>query len=443
MTRFSRAIRVLPVIGMAAALASVPLSAAAAAPAPPRPDTVPPPSVSTSGPAVLAGGAASKIKHVFVIVQEGHTFDSYFGTYPGVNGISGNGDGMSHITTRHSVPLDASVTAARNAFDAGNMDGFAQPGPFNYYDGSDLKSYWELAQHYTLMDDFFSSAMGGSLENHLYLVSGQSATVQQRQSPDGYQLPTIFDRLDSAKVSWKYYVGGFDPTLKHQRLTADASFIPQVVRVPMLGWPSFADPARQARFVDRNTLYPDLSVADNVAAVNYIVPGGDSERPPAAVSTGQDRTAGIVDAIMRSPVWSSSAILLTWSDWGGFHDHVAPPQVDGDGYGFRVPMMVISPYARAGFVDHTTGDFGSVLKFIERLHGLAPLTTRDEQASDLLSAFDFQQVAQQPVVPSFSSDALVPLTGFKPAVVLTAYALVVIAALVLIGAATRRVLWRT
>ena len=128
MSGFSRAIRVFPVIGMAAALASVPLSAAAAAPAPPRPETVPPPSVSTSGPAVLAGGAASKIKHVFVIVQEGHTFDSYFGTYPGVNGISGNGDGMTHITTRHSVPLDASVTAAHNAFDAGNMDGFAQPG---------------------------------------------------------------------------------------------------------------------------------------------------------------------------------------------------------------------------------------------------------------------------------------------------------------------------
>jgi phospholipase C len=442
-TRSSWAIRVLPLVGMAAVLASVPLSAAAAAPAPPRSATVAPPTASTSGAAVVAGGAASKIKHVFVIVQEGHTFDSYFGTYPGVNGINGSADGMTHITTSHSVPLDAGVTAARNAFESGNMDGFAQPGPFNYYDGSDLKSYWELAQHYTLMDDFFSSAMGGSLENHLYLVAGQSATVQQRQNPNGYQLPTIFDRLDSAKVSWKYYVGAFDPKLTHQRLTPDASFIPQVVRVPMLGWPSFADPARQAHFADRNSLYPDLSVPNNVAAVNYIVPGGDSERPPAAVSTGQDRTAGMVDAIMRSPVWSSSAILLTWSDWGGFYDHVAPPQVDGDGYGFRVPMMVISPYARAGFVDHTTGDFASVLKFIERLHGLAPLTTRDEQASDLLSAFDFKQAAQEPVVPSFSSDALVPVTGFTPLVVLTAYALVAIAALVLIGGATRRVVWRT
>jgi phospholipase C len=440
MTRSSWVIRVLPIVGMAAALASVPLSAAAAtAPVPLKPVPVPPPSASTAGPTVVAGGAADKIKHVFVIVQEGHTFDSYFGTYPGVNGTNG----MTHITTRHSVRLDASVMAARGAFDSGNMDGFAKSGPFTYYDGSDLKSYWELAQHYTLMDDFFSSAMGGSLENHLYLVAGQSATVQQRQNPNGYQLPTIFDRLDSAKVSWKYYVGRFDPKLTHQRLTEDASFIPQVVRVPMLGWASFADPARQAHFADRTTLYPDLSVPANVAAVNYIVPGGDSERPPAAVSTGQDRTAGIVDAIMRSPVWSSSAILLTWSDWGGFYDHVAPPQVDGDGYGFRVPMMVISPYARAGFVDHATGDFASVLKFIERLHGLAPLTTRDEKASDLLSAFDFTQPAQKPVVPSFSTDALVPLTGFRPSVVLMAYALIAIAGLVLTGLATRRVVWRT
>ena len=302
------------------------------------------------------------------------------------------------------------------------MDGFTQPGPFGYYDGSDLKSCWELAHHYTLMDDFFSSTLGGSLENHLFLVAGQSATPQQLQSPAGYQLPTIFDRLDGAGVSWKYYVGKYDPTLTKQRLTPDASFIPQLVRVPMLSWPSFAAPARRAHFVDRNTLYPDLSTPDKVAAVNYIVPGGDSERPPAAISTGQDRTAGMVDAIMRSPVWSSSAILITWSDWGGYYDHVAPPQVDGGGYGFRVPMMVISPYARAGFVDHTTADFGSVLKFIERLHGLAPLTTRDQKASDLLSAFDFQQVAQNPVVPSFSSDAIVPFTGFKPSVVLAAYA---------------------
>src|ERR1700730_10734142 len=155
MRRLPMAIRVLPVVAMAAALASVPLSAAAAAPAPLKPGAVAPPSASTAGAAVLAGGAASKIKHVFVIVQEGHTFDSYFGTYPGVNGINGTADGMTHITTRHAVPLYASVTAARNAYDDGNMDGFAQPGPYNYYDGSDLKSYWEFAQHYTLMDDFF------------------------------------------------------------------------------------------------------------------------------------------------------------------------------------------------------------------------------------------------------------------------------------------------
>jgi len=443
MTRLSRAVQVLPIVALASALASFPLSAAAATGAPQKTPVVAPPTASTSGPAVLAGGAASKIKHVFVIVQEGHTFDSYFGTYPGVNGINGTTDGMTHTSTRHSVRLDAGVAAARNAFNGGNMNGFAKTGPFSYYDGSDLKSYWELAQHYTLMDDFFSSAMGGSLENHLYLAAGQSATVQQRQNPNGYQLPTIFDRLDSANVSWKYYVGNFNPKLTHQRVTADASFIPQVVRVPMLGWPSFATPARQAHFADRNTLYPDLSAPQNVAAVNYIVPGGDSERPPAAVSTGQDRTAGMVDAIMRSPVWSSSAILLTWSDWGGYHDHVAPPQVDGDGYGFRVPMIVISPYARAGFVDHSTGDFASVLKFIERLHGLAPLTTRDQKASDLMSAFDFNQVAQEPVVPSFSADALVPVTGFKASVVLTAYALVAIAALVLIGVTSRRMVWRT
>ena len=432
MRRFSRAIRVLPIVGMAAAIVSLPLSAAAATPPPHKPPTVAPPAASTGGATLVAGDAAAKIKHVFVIVQEGHTFDNYFGTYPGVNGINGTTSGMTHITTRHSVPLDSGVAAAHNAFAGGNMNGFAKTGPFTYYDGSDLKSYWELAQHYTLMDDFFSSSMGGSLENHLYLVAGQL-----------YPQPTIFDRLESANVSWKYYVGNLNPKILHQPVTADSSFTSQSIRVPMLGWPAFASPARLAHFADRDTLYPDLSVPQNVAAVNYIVPGVDSERPPAAVSTGQDRTAGMVDAIMRSPVWSSSAILLTWSDWGGYYDHVVPPQVDGDGYGFRVPMIVISPYSRAGFVDHSTGDFASILKFIERLHGLAPLTTRDEKASDLMSAFDFKQAPQGPVVPSFSTDAVVAVSGFKASVVLTAYALVAIAALVLIGVTSRRMVWRT
>jgi phospholipase C len=99
---------------------------------------------------------------------------------------------------------------------------------------------------------------------------------------------------------------------------------------------------------------------------------------------------GIIDAIMRSSSWSSSAIILTWSDWGGYYDHVPPPQLDADGYGFRVPAIVISPYGRRGYVDHTVADFTSILKLIERLHGLSPLTARDAMAPDLSTAFDLQ-----------------------------------------------------
>jgi len=117
------------------------------------------------------------------------------------------------------------------------------------------------------------------------------------------------------------------------------------------------------------------------------------------VTNGQDSVVSIITSIMRSPVWKDSAIVLSWDDWGGWYDHVAPPQVDADGYGFRVPMMIISPYAKPGFIFHETTDFTSILKFIERLYGLRPLTSRDAMANDLLDAFDFTHPARPPVPP--------------------------------------------
>jgi phospholipase C len=199
---------------------------------------------------------------------------------------------------------------------------------------------------------------------------------------------TIFDRLDAAHVSWMVYVRQHDPTLTYKNLKGNGPFVPEVVRVPLLDMPSFVDnPARLARIVERNRLFADLG-ANNAPQVAYIFPGGDSERPPANVAEGQSRVKGIIDAIMRSSAWSSSAIVLTWSDWGGYYDHFVPPQVDRDGYGFRVPAIVMSPYSKRGYVDHTVADFTSILKMIERLHGLPPLTARDANAADLSSAFD-------------------------------------------------------
>ena len=381
------------------------------------------PQPSRSGPLLVDAQAAAHIKHVFVIMQENHTFDNYFGTYPGADGLTA---GLSipvdpsvkagktaepyHLPALRTQDLDHGEVTALAAYNKGSMDGFVAaqedrnlPGSLalGYYDRTDLPLYWELADNYVLADRFFSSAMGGSLANHQFWVSGMDSGKGESIPAGGVQMTTIFDRLEAAGFSWKFYVKNYDPTLDFRHIDPTNPKDSQVAWVPLLTIPSVVDdPSQRARIQDLGNLYHDL--ADGTApSVSYIIQGGTSEHPPGQVGNGQNATVGIITAIMRSSAWKDSAILLTWDDWGGWYDHVVPPQVDGDGYGFRVPALIISPYAKKGFILHETADFTSILKFIERLHGLAPLTTRDEAATDLMAAFDFSQpprAASQPTV---------------------------------------------
>jgi phospholipase C len=368
------------------------------------------------------GSAATSIKHIFVIVEEGHTFDNYFGTFPGADGIDptkiqvpanpkipANGLLNIHpIGDGRAPQVSADYAAARAAFNSGHMNGFAAAqslrgesptAGLGYYSPQQLDAYWQLASNYVLMDRFFSSAMGGSIDNHLYLVAGQAVPAGELKSPGRYNIPTIFDRLDKAGLTWRAYVRHYDSTLTYHRVGSYASFIPEVVRVPMLNMPAIVDnPSRFADLTDQSNLFRDLRSASTTPAVSYIYPSGDSERAPDPISLGEERVTSIITAIQQSQAWSSSAIFLTWSDWGGYYDHVLPPQVDAHGYGFRVPTMIISPYARNRFVDHTTSDFTSILKFIETAYGLAPLTGRDAKAADLTEAFDFSQAPAAPAV---------------------------------------------
>ncbi len=400
----------------------VSLGAGAAPPQTRQPLPTPrPPAASTAGPVTIAPQAAGKIQHVFVLMQENHTFDNYFGTFPGADGIpaklklpvdlarpAAGTASPYHLGSTRTPDLDHGALTARIAIDGGKMDGFVAaqnvrslPGTtaLGYYDGSDLGLYWQLARDYVLGDRFFSSARGGSLENHQYAVSARASGLGERIPVAGMSMPTIFDRLDAKQVSWKFYVKNYDPTLTYRTVTTGNPKDSQVAWVPLLAMPAFVDdPARFSNIVDLSTLYADLAHG-NVPAVSYLIQGGTSEHPPGDVAHGQQAVTAIVSAIMRSPAWSTSAIIVTWDDWGGWYDHVAPPQIDADGYGLRVPVLIISPYARHGFIDHTTSDFTSILKFIERLYGLAPLTTRDEHASDLLEAFDFNQAPGTPSPP--------------------------------------------
>ena len=281
--------------------------------------------------------ASTKIKHVFVIVEEGHSFDNYFGTFPGADGIvpakvqvpvdpraaAGQSLGLHVIGAEGATSIAADLGAARAAFNGGRMNGFAAAQNANgkgavaglgYYSPEQVDSYWQLAKNYTLMDQFFSSAMGGSIDNHLYLVAGQAVPAAQLKSAGGYKIPTIFDRLDGAGLSWRAYIRHYDSTLNYHRVGSYASFIPQVVRVPMLNMPAIVDdPSRFSNLTDQSNLFRDLRSDATTPAVSYIYPSGDSERAPDPISLGQQRVTSIVTAIQRSPAWSSSAILVTWN----------------------------------------------------------------------------------------------------------------------------------
>jgi phospholipase C len=170
----------------------------------------------------------------------------------------------------------------------------------------------------------------------------------------------------------------------------------QVTRVPLLAYARYVDDPRLAgHIVDLDQYYEDLR-NDTLPAVAYIAPAAASEHPPSNIQAGQRLVRSLVTELMRSPAWPNSAFLLTYSNSGGWYDHVAPPRVDQDGYGFRVPALLVSPYARQGHVDRTELDFTSILRFIEDNYDLEPLTARDATANSIASAFDFSQPPRPP-----------------------------------------------
>jgi phospholipase C len=199
-----------------------------------------------------------------------------------------------------------------------------------------------------------------------------------------FDFPTLADRLESAGISWRYYAP-HRGVYGYQWSTLDAI---RHIRFGQL-WKqrvvTDADFARDAR-------------KGNLPAVSWLVTGANSEHPPFSTCEGENWTVKEINAIMQGPLWSSTAIFLTWDDFGGFYDHVPPPNVDQFGLGPRVPLLIISPYAKAGYISHTQYDFSSFLAFVEARLGLKPLGQRDAQANNMLDSFDFKQAPLQPLV---------------------------------------------
>lgn len=359
------------------------------------------------------------IRHIIVLMQENHTFDNYFGTYPGADGFP---EGLCvpvdpfdpdvtdcvepfHLGDQPIQDLDHSRRTFRLQFNEGNMDGFIyalnernQRGELalGYYDDRDIPFYWNLADEYILFDRFFSSAAAGSFLNHVYWVTASPGTGRDRPTLEGLpDMPTIFDRLEDRGLSWKYYIQKYEPGVDHRSLVEGKPRPPQVEWVPLLSIDRYLqDPELYGRIVDLDEYYSDLR-AGTLPAVSYMKIIGASEHPPGSLLAGQQATKVLIQALMQSDAWEHSVFILTYDDWGGWYDHVPPPQVDEHGYGFRVPTLMISPYAPRGVVNSTTYDYTSILKFIELNWNLEPLTARDALANNLGDALDYSQTPRQ------------------------------------------------
>jgi phospholipase C len=403
------------------------------------------------------------IEHFLFLMQENHSFDNYFGTYPGADG---HPDGICmprdptsrankecvkpfRLGNRAVVDLEHKESIHRDQFRGGAMDGFVwaftREGKrhgamaMGYYDDRDIPYYWNVADSYVLFDRFFSSASGGSVINHMYWATGAPGITGKRDEipPGGWgDLPTIFDRLEKAGISWKFYVQNYDPKITF-RTAQDSDRAAQVVWVPLLGYARYVDDPKLSRhIVDMEEYFADLK-RGTLPAVAYMVPSGASEHPPGSIKAGQRFVRTLITELMASRYWKSSAFMWSYDDWGGWYDHVPPPKVDARGYGFRVPALLVSAWAKRGYIDSTQLDFASVPKFIEVNWGLRPLASRDAKAKTFMSAFDFKRGPRPPVILNTIRNPVTPVEP-KRAVIYVAYSLALLIPIALIAFASLR-----
>ena len=368
----------------------------------------------------------AKIQHIVFVIKENRSFDNYFGTFPGADGAgwgkTSTGQTLKLGRTPDVTPYDIGHRwiDLQSAVNDGKMDRFDQiwNGNVSGYlldytqlSGSDIPNYFVYARNFVLADRMFSSMQGPSFPNHLYTVAAQSGgamnnprdstawgcdsdpkeTVQvmdqrgrvSRQFPC-FDFQTLADELEVANIDWKYYAP------PKGRLGYIWSALDAIKHIRM-------GPLWKEKVTDDSQFAQD-ALSGKLPPVSWLVTGEMSEHPMYSTCAGENWTVEQLNAIMNGPDWNSTAVFVTWDDSGGFYDHVPPPTVDRMGLGPRVPLLIISPFAKKGYISHTQYEFASFLAFVEKRFDLKPLTDRDERANDMLDSFDFDQAPLPPVL---------------------------------------------
>jgi phospholipase C len=441
-----------------------------------------------------ASADLSKIKHIVIVMQENRSFDNYFGMYPGADGIPVDGSGNPTVclndpeTDQCVYPWHDAADVqnggphgssdANADIDKGKMNGFvkqyavalkkcqARPGaqdcgvtkPFpdvmGYKLRADIPNYWAYADDYVLMDHMFGPGVTWSLPEHLFMVSGWAARCYRENDPSSCEneINTVDDArfqnsvnyawtditylLNQHHVSWDYYL--FDGTEPDCTNPSDLTCVPlpQSSKTGSI-WnplPNFTDVKQSGSLSNIQSVDNFAAAAQNgtLPSVSWVVPTNPvSEHPPAGVNDGEKYVTYMINQVMQGPDWDSTAVFLAWDDWGGFYDNVVPPKVDANGLGIRVPALLISPYAKRGYIDSGVHSFDSYLKFIEDVFmdgaRLDPTTdgradprptVRENapQLADLADDFDFTQTPRQPtLLPTVAPDKLAAAIHPTPA----------------------------
>jgi phospholipase C len=424
---------------------------------------------SSSGPQFVANSTGdpntssspSPIQHVVIVVQENRTFNDFFATYPGADGTR---TGKVAANPNCSPPIKKGTIALakmplvlpsdlnhrysgyHTAYDAGRMDGFdlipngqgiAECAyPYQYTDPSQIQPYWQMAQQYVLAEHMFTTQGSDSFTAHQDLIRGGTVVESGKAMVDlpscgtcywgcdahigththlitqdnryltkpgpfpcsnkfKASYPTMRDLLDPKSISWKYYLP-----------------LPSKIYGKLLSAFDAIAAVRYGSEWKSNVVYPETQIFNDISNnrlpnVSWVIPEQNaSDHPGTATDTGPQWVASIVNAIGQSSYWGSSAIVVVWDDWGGLYDNAKPQILDYGGLGFRVPAIIISPYARAGYVSPTKYEFGSILRYIEGNWNLGSLGTSDARATSILDSFNYHQtpIPFTPIQSSLSKE---------------------------------------